>query len=135
MLKLNNSRRSERHSMKALISFKKENDFHDRIFSGLTLDIGIRGSCIFSPTTLESGDKLTLWLLHGENSDLIHLTAQVIWVAIDDLYGDSPYWLRAGIQFDQPNDESRKALSHYLPPAPVYNLRSKRRKHLLSVLP
>lgn len=135
MLVTGNARHGERFTLKSVVCFKKLADPYSRIHSGLTLDISQRGICLFSPTLLEEGDSIRLWLLHPNGDQLTCVQGRIAWTAIDDLYGDSPYWVRAGIAFSNLNDEISLELTALLPVTALPVRQKKIRKHLLAVLP
>lgn len=135
LIEINNVRSHPRHIIKTLVRLQKAITGDSRISTALSLDMSIQGISLLSSSLLQVGEQVTLWLCDQNEQELIRLQAEVMWTEIDELYGDSPYWLRTGLKFHETDATTRSALSRYLPAAPVFNLSSKRRKHLLSILP
>jgi hypothetical protein len=135
MLVIQNARYGERFSIKCAASFKKPVDHFNRIYSAITLDLNLTGACLFTSNLLQPGESLRLWLLHADAAELTSLDAQVVWTTIDDLYGDSAYWIKAGIRFVNLNEEQRSGLQRLLPSQPLTIRKRKSQKHLLAVLP
>ena len=136
MLVTANARQGERFSLKSSLCFKKQDENLGRIFSGMTLDLNVRGACVFSPTLLEENDAIRLWLLNPNASELACVAARVVWTAIDDTYGDGPYWLKAGLVFFNVAQDQYDQLTRLLPAPAAVSIRTKKsRKHLLAVLP
>jgi hypothetical protein len=134
MLTSGNVRQGERYAVKRSISFVRNGDPQQRICSGLTLDLSRHGCCLFSSTTLQESEWLRLWFLVNDSQDLLSLDAKVTWVSVDDLYGDSPYWVRAGLEFTELRDFEKQSLHGILPIA-QNNSSTKRRKHLMALMP
>lgn len=130
-----NARHGQRFPVKCLLSFKKHTDHYTRIYSALTIDLNLNGVSLFSSHIVEVGDNLRLWLLNGDQAQIICVDAQVKWTTIDDLYGDSAYWMRAGLKFVNVTADQERQLRQILPNVPISVRRNRSQKHLLAVLP
>ena len=138
-------RQAERYTVKSTITYQArlgespgpQGNFNsdDTLRHGLTCDLSLRGVSIFSTNILEIGEALSMNLLNPINGVGTPVNGKVVWIAVDDLYGDSPYWVRAGIAFEKLNPPQRKAIEELLPHEQLAKARQRKRKQILAVMP
>ncbi len=109
------TRQAKRFQVKSSISFKSVTDPTNQIYTGLLHDLNHKGMSIFSANILREGEKIRLWLLNPQDLELTRLDGSVVWVGVDEIYGDSPYWVRAGICFETLMEPQKEAISRLLP--------------------
>jgi hypothetical protein len=91
-------RRELRVPLRTAISYRNY-DSQGKIKNAINQNISTTGLHLLSASPLRTEERVDLWILDPETDRLINLEGEVVWVAIDDLYGDSPYWVRAGVRF------------------------------------
>ena len=129
-----NTRAAERFPVKASVSFRTDVN-SNKLHQGLVMDIGFLGICIFSPTLLEVGKPMRLWVMNPNSADLTKIDGTVAWVSLEDTYGDSPYWVKAGISFNSLNEAQKSEVFELLPPTARKSASNKAKKNILAVLP
>ncbi len=90
-------RRSARVDLRTAISYRNH-DSPGKIKNAICQNISRDGLHLMTASSLREKEPVDLWILNPETDQLINLEGEVAWVAVDDLYGDSPYWVRAGIR-------------------------------------
>lgn len=91
-------RREPRVELRTAVSYRNF-DSPGKIKNAICQDISGKGINLLSASSLREKEAIDLWVLNPETDQLINIEGNVAWVAVDDLYGDSPYWVRAGVCF------------------------------------
>ena len=108
-----NRRAIRRVTFRHAIRFVLNPDRPLRLEKGLTQDVSLRGIQILSTTVPEQKKSFDLWIpLDGD--DVIHAKARTAWIEIEDSLGDSPYWIRTGLELTFSNLKERKLLAEAL---------------------
>lgn len=81
-----------------------------RTSRALTQDLSLRGAQLLTSVVPETEKPFVIWIpVEGER--VVRATAQVVWTAVEDLLGDSPYWVRTGVTLRFDDRESREAVA------------------------
>ena len=77
-----------------------------RIGHGLVQDISTRGVRILSTVLLDPLQTFPIWIA-VKGKDVVSANARVSWMRVEDMLGDSPYWIATGLRlsFTRPSDQ------------------------------
>lgn len=104
-------RRESRVPLRTAISYRHY-ESQGKIKNAINQNVSCGGLHLLSASPLRTQERIDLWILDPETDKLINLEGEVAWVAIDDLYGDSPYWVKAGVRFTYGETEQVDRLRH-----------------------
>ena len=129
------SRRANRHPLKTAVTFMSLDSASNGdtyLQTGVTNDLNLLGFSMFTSSSIEKGQKVRVWILDEQLRDFAKIEGEVAWTRIDEIYGDSPYWVQAGIRFDGLDIYQQSQLGALLPTGtkPTAN-----NKHILALEP
>lgn len=80
---------------------------------GLSQNLSINGLQLLSAIIPEQNKPFDLWLPLNSQT-MLPATATAAWVAVEDSFGDHPYWVRSGIHLALKRDDDRALLIDYI---------------------
>ncbi len=123
-----NRRTYPRYHYRAGINIKSTNgETYYTWDPGISQNLSLDGISILHSKILVPGEIVFLAIpLFGSEREIL-LSGSVEWVAVDDLYDDSPYWVKAGIMFSDMSKDKRQTLAKTLLNRPVENYLSSKK--------
>lgn len=110
-----NKRTFPRYDFRAGISIRPTEDSPDTEWAGcISQNLSMDGINILYSKILVPGDTVYITIPMFEEGKQIVVSGSVEWVGVDDLWDDSPYWVKAGIMFSDMAMKKKKALTKVL---------------------
>jgi hypothetical protein len=103
-------RHSPRFNFRAGITLKACDPQVKMWDAGISQNLSQDGMSILHSKILTPGDDVYIDIPKFDEDNHLIIAGKVTWVGVDDLYGDSPYWVRAGIMFGELNQDQKESL-------------------------
>jgi len=115
-----NRRTFPRYQYRAGITVKPTNDIQSPLWdTGISQNLSLDGISILHSKILVPGELVYLTIPLFDTERELVLSGSVEWVSVDDLYEDSPYWIKAGIMFSEMGNEKKKILLNTIGDRPI----------------
>ncbi|MFH1016705.1 MAG: PilZ domain-containing protein [Pseudomonadota bacterium] len=90
--------------------FAVDPDHPLRLGQGLTQDLSLRGVQLLTDIVPDSEKPFDIWI-PVDDQEVVAAQARVVWMALEDTYADSQYWLRVGVNLTCQDREARRLLA------------------------
>ena len=105
-----NRRLFPRYDFRVEISIKSIDPRITAWDTGVSQNLSEDGISLLHSRILLPNEPVYLTVPLFSSHERLILKGSVAWIGIDDLYEDSPYWVKAGIRFDEMGFEQKHAL-------------------------
>jgi len=111
--KITNKRLFPRYDFRVGISIKNQSD--EIIWNpAISQNLSESGIHILHSRILVPDEPISIKIPLFAKSEMMSVKGYVSWVGIDDLFEDSPFWVTAGIKFENVKRSQQKSLAYTL---------------------
>ncbi len=90
--------------------FATDPDHPLRLSQGLTQDLSLRGVQLLLSVVPDPAKPFDIWI-PVDDQEIVAARGRIVWMALEDTFADSPYWLRVGVNLTCESREARKLLA------------------------